>query len=291
MSLCIKYCGPNMKNVEKAEQIKIEYRPEDETLEQFIEINAGKHIYIEYPTERDLFGENKEDLQRFKALKSVGDNWTFQVSLREIITAGETINSTKNIKLAAIRDCCPHFMFRDIAESWEEFNFLLSMKPSEVYVGYSIAFAMDDIKKRCNREEVKVRAYANVAQKIWFEDEDTKQFFIRPNDVKLYEKYLDGIDFVGDANIQDIMFDIYSKGEWAGNLDEIIVGLGEPVNNITLPDKFGEYRLNCKKRCLVNGSCHLCNGLRLFADTFAKGLQRDAEVNGYVDTEENNKSR
>lgn len=283
MSLCIKYCGPNMKNVEKAEQIKIEYRAEDETLEQFIEENAGKHIYIEYPLVKDLF-EEKEDLQRFKALKSVGDNWTLQFAINEIVRYSDPAMSTKDIKLAAIRDCCPHFMFRDIATNWEEFNFLLSTKPSEIYVGYSIAFSMKDIKRRCDNEGVKVRAYANTAQKIWLENSDARQFFIRPEDVKLYEQYLDGIDFVGDATIQDVMFDIYSKGEWAGDLDEIIVGLDTSINNITLPAPFGEYRLNCKKRCLVTGSCHLCDSMGYFADTFAKALERDREVNGYVDT-------
>lgn len=283
MELCIKYCGPNMKNVEKAQQIKIEYRAEDETLEEFIKENAGKHIYIEYPLVKDLF-EEKEDLQRFKALKSVGDNWTLQFAINEIVRYSDPAMSTKDIKLAAIRDCCPHFMFRDIATNWEEFNFLLSTKPSEIYVGYSIAFSMKDIKRRCDKEGVKVRAYANTAQKIWLENSDAKQFFIRPEDIKLYEQYLDGIDFVGDAAIQDVMFDIYSKGEWAGDLDEIIVGLDASINNITLPATFGEYRLNCKKRCLVTGSCHLCDSMRYFADTFAKALERDREVNGYVDT-------
>ena len=45
--LCLYYCGPDMKdNLKRTQQVRIDFRPNDETFKEFIETYQDKTIYI-----------------------------------------------------------------------------------------------------------------------------------------------------------------------------------------------------------------------------------------------------
>lgn len=277
--LCIHYTNPDMKYIDEAQQVKIDGdRLNDETLEKFINMKPDRHVYID-TTEVDLF-KTVEYMRKLQELKQY-NNWTLQVPLKTIFkTAEDTAPEIDETKLAALRDCSSHLMFTDLIGQWEILQFVLSLKPSEVYITNILGFDLERLKKVCGN--IGIRAYANWAQSAWEGIEPLRKFFIRPEDAAEYmNNYLSGIEFQGNANIQEIMYEVYTKGYWYGNLDEIIIDFNGNIDSRRLPREFGHYRLECGKRCITGSNCNLCRAMRGFVermektDTIIKPISKD----------------
>lgn len=262
--LCIYYDNPDM-DISKAKQVKIDYRPQDETLEQFIEINADKHIYLVVDRE-DLF-QTKEHLNRLHELCKY-KNWTLQIPLKTIANGDEV----DEVKFNAIKDCCNKYMFTDLIGNWEVLQFIIHLQPSEVYVTNILGFCLDQVSIVCKRAGMKVRVYANIAQSAWDGLPAIKKFFIRPEDIRYYENYVDGgIEFKTPTFVaQEVVYDAYERGYWFGNLSEIIIGLDTSLDSRRLPTTFGLLRAECHKRCLSGSSCSTCRTMEQFAEILTK---------------------
>lgn len=259
--LCINYCAPDMEYIKEANQIKInEDRLEDKTLEEFIKVNEDKTIYITIDSNiiKDLSKMRK--LQELKQYK----NWILQIPVNLILDQGY-VNDTK---FNAVKDCCNKYMFTDLIGQWEILQFMLSLNPCEVYITNILGFDLVNVQKTCGG--VGVRVYANWAQSAWDDSPAIKKFFIRPEDVVDYEPYLSGIEFIGDANVQEVMYKVYNRGYWYGDLAEIIIGLEDFIDSRRLPQQFGEYRIQCGKRCIQGRNCNLCRSMRQFAERMEK---------------------
>lgn len=269
--LCIYYCAPDMNYIDEAPQIKIDYREEDPTLEKFIEVHNNQTIYITIAEDFNLF--NKPDtLRRFQNLKQY-KNWVLQIPISMISTIKENESSIiiDDIKFDAIKDSCNKYMFTDVVGSWEVLQFILSLHPAEVYITNILGFSFDRLYTVCNNAEVGIRVTANVAQAAWDGIEPMKKFFIRPEDVDFYETYCSGIEFSGkDKSIQEVMYKIYKRQYWYGDLKEIIIGLDQSLDSRQLPLDFGKWRANCGKRCITGGKCNLCKAILHFAENMDK---------------------
>ena len=266
--LCIHYTKPDMKYIDEAKQVKINGdRLDDETLERFISMKPDRHVYID-TTDIDLF-KTVDYMRKLQELKQY-DNWTLQVPLKTIFKDTKDENpKIDETKLAALRDCSNRLMFTDLIGQWEILQFVLSLKPSEVYITNILGFSLDDVQRVCG--DVGIRAYANWAQAAWEGVEPLRKFFIRPEDAVGYmDYYLSGIEFQGDANIQEVMYEVYTQGYWYGNLDEIIIDFNSNVDSRRLPREFGYYRSKCGKRCVRGSNCNLCRAMRGFAERMEK---------------------
>jgi hypothetical protein len=84
-------------------------------------------------------------------------------------------------------------------------------------------------------------------------------FFIRPEDLKYYENYIDIIEFFGPLDRQDVLFKIYTDRKWLGDLGVLIIGLEESLKNTVFLECFGAVRSGCEKRCSYSKSCNICN--------------------------------
>ena len=261
--LCLYYCYPGMEHVDEAKQIKIDFRPDDPTLERFIakSEDAGKHIYIEI-INPDLF-KNEKHMRLLQGLKEY-NNWTLQIPLSYLKRDGEL---DKN-KFDAIKDCCNRYMFTDLIGNWEVLQFILSLEPSEVYLTNILAFSLEDAKKVC--KDVGIRLYANWAQSAWDDIPAINKFFIRPEDISFYEEFVSGIEFQGSYTIQEVCFKVYTRQYWYGNLSELIIGLGDDLDSRRLPEYFGLLRTNCKKRCITGSNCSACRTMKEFMKTLEK---------------------
>lgn len=260
--LCIYYCEPGMRNIDKAQQVKIDFRPQDDTLEEFIRRNQEKTIYIQAEAPLDNY-------QIFQNLKKYG-NWVLQFPVKYIFKTENGVDKIDEVKFNAIKDCCDKYMFTDLVGQWEVLQFVLSLKPCEVYVTNILCFSINKLIKVCSDAEVGIRLYANWAQAAWDGIPAIKKFFIRPEDVDLYDEYNISIEFKGDGKIQDIVYDVYERGYWYGDLSEIILGLTDVLDDRRVPRDFGVLRLNCGKRCVQGDSCNVCHALQKFAQTLEK---------------------
>ena len=155
------------------------------------------------------------------------------------------------------------FFFNTMCNTRTQVHHMAGMGVSDIYVCGELGFELKPVKEYCAKHNINVRVYPN------FSDiEGACGFFIRPEDIKLYEEYVDICEFytedvesseAGSIVRQDVLYEIYTKGRWNGFLHNIIYGLEEEIYNPTLVTSFGVARKVCRRDCLLNENmCHIC---------------------------------
>ena len=98
-----------------------------------------------------------------------------------------------------------------------------------------------------------------------------KKFFIRPEDLKEYEKYIDIIEFYNVDKQIDIYYDIYeNKKQWFGKLNEIILDFNSEIDNKYIIPRFAEMRIRCSKKCFKGKHCRRCNVIENLSNSLEK---------------------
>jgi hypothetical protein len=109
--------------------------------------------------------------------------------------------------------------------------------------------------------KVIIRATPNRVEKIMAQTNSLIGFFIRPEDVEVYEGFIDVLEFEALEH-QDTFFSIYAEQKmFIGNLNQCIYNFQEPIDNKGLITLFGERRRDCGRQCLSGGRCHRCYDL------------------------------
>ena len=165
----------------------------------------------------------------------------------------------------------PYF-FVEPCSTADELTGQIRAKVSDVYIMNELGFSLPDAAVTCRAGSVKIRVIPNLAQSSsdLVSDNFTK-FFIRPEDLGLYEDYVDVVEFYTPEDrldMQNVLCDVYKEGKWAGNLAYIIFGI-DKINNLAIMPLFGETRLRCKKRCCFQ-KCDICKTIQ----TISKELDK-----------------
>ena len=210
-----------------------------------------EHIQKYKPEQRvilDVTGLSEDDFDKSK------DYFSAAAEVHSNIALVGAIGQVRELEESGL----PYF-FPHIVSCWDELNGYIKLGVSDVYVGNEFAFNMTYIANVCRTAGVQVRAYANIAQTNCASAANTiTQFYIRPEDVVLYEEYIDVIEFYGPLDRQDVLYEIYTKGQWLGDLSTLIIGLKEEVHNPIITGIFGTLRRDCGKRCSYSPSCNVC---------------------------------
>lgn len=163
-------------------------------------------------------------------------------------------------QLPRLKETGLDYFFPNVVNSWDTLNGYINMGVSDVYIGNEFAFNMINISKVCKESNVAVRVFANVAQTDCSATKGAiTNFFIRPEDVHLYEEEINVIEFYGTKDRQDVLYEIYTEGSWKGNLNELIIGLEDIINNNLIMGCFGVLRRACGKRCAYSSLCDVCH--------------------------------
>jgi hypothetical protein len=150
--------------------------------------------------------------------------------------------------------------FNTYISSWDLFYDYIHFGVTDVYIAEEMCFELDKVSQIAKKNNINIRVFPNVTQSKWAEMNDLKKFWMRPEDVDIYEDFVDVLEFWGDSDKNGVYYDIYSKDKkWAGNLKEIIIGMKEDINSTCILPRFGERRVRCNKRCLKGGTCSLCD--------------------------------
>lgn len=142
---------------------------------------------------------------------------------------------------------------------WESFTNLKELGVSDIYIDGPLGFQCNDIKS--SKVEVKIRVSPTVSPNASLSNSANENtFFIRPEDLSLYEEVIDIIDFSEtDQEKEDILFSIYKRGIFNFDLKELIQTLNMSVPNLFINPEFAKFRLNCGQRCKAPGRvCHSC---------------------------------
>ena len=168
--------------------------------------------------------------------------------------------------------------------SYYELNHVVALGASMVDLGPPLSFDLANVKKIIG-DKVLIRMSCNCACPPYLPDElKTANFtgpWVRPEDVPLYEEYVDTLYFDNvDLTRESTLLHIYKENQnWPGNLNLLIDKLNFNVDNRVIPEELGPARLNCKQRCLSGGACRLCSRAFEFACRIREEkIRRDKEA-------------
>ena len=250
MKYCINYSNKS-HIINKVDEILIRYDKNKilELFTQFIPAHLNQRVIVQ------LIEENNID--------------TIVNNLKKIISI---YNENKDIKfdiqlpfynqkfMEELKDTNLKYFFKVAANSWDKFTGLISQNVSDIYITDELAFELDKVAEIAHKNNIKVRIYPNVAQSRWDKLSDILKFFIRPEDIEIYEPYIDVCEFYGDKAQQiDTYYKIYQEDKkWFGDLQEIIIGLDSKIDSRYIIPRFAEKRIKCGKDCLKGGKCEMC---------------------------------
>lgn len=250
MKYCINYSNKS-HIIDKVDEILIRYDKNKilELFTQFIPAHLNQRVIVQ------LMEENNID--------------TIVNNLKKIISI---YNENKDIKfdiqlpfynqkfMEELKDTNLKYFFKAAANSWDKFTGLISQNVSDIYITDELAFELDKVAEIAHKNNIKVRIYPNIAQSRWDKLSDILKFFIRPEDIEMYEPYVDVCEFYGDKAQQiDTYYKIYQEDKkWFGDLQEIIIGLDSKIDSRYIIPRFAEKRIKCGKDCLKGGKCEMC---------------------------------
>ena len=261
MKYCVDYKA-GFKYLKEIDELNITFRRKDTSLPDFIEKYKDKRINIFIDDAMEFVGHNC--IQIFDALVE-------KYPETEIVLVIEDYR--KPLVDTIINNEVKHkFFFKQFVDNWDVLNGLAELNPTDIYVVNDLCFSMKDVGNYLHKRGIKVRTFPNVAQSKWGGKKDTlRTFFIRPEDVILYDEYVDTLEFFGKPNSVETYYKIYNLDrQWFGKLNEIIIGLDSEIDSRYLLPSFANYRMNCGKRCGKGRHCNMCDAFKSAADTLEK---------------------
>lgn len=151
------------------------------------------------------------------------------------------------------------FYYGYAVNSFYEVQGLVDLGVEYVKITAPLIFYTKELKKI----DTKFRVVPNLAYAHYIPRENgIKGPWIRPEAVPLYEDVIYVLEFedIDTLEKEQTLFRIYSKDKkWEGNLKYLITNLNVDVDNSLISPELDLGRLNCHQRCMLDGSCHLCN--------------------------------
>ena len=252
MKYCIDYNQNtrHLKCIDKVDEWTIEYNKKDTTLLDFLEENKDRRI--------NLYIKELLDIQFLKDLSNKFPNLYFKLSIDYL---EEIKKEEPNFK----------FFFDTYVNNWDTFIGLIYKGITDIYIVENMGFELDKVSAIAHKENVAIRVFPNVAQSAWKNLTGLKKFFIRPEDVEVYESYVDTFEFYGEDKNLDVYYRVYTEDKkWFGKLNEIIIDFNSEIDNKYIIPKFAEKRISCGKNCLKGGKCMRCNRIQELSNSLEK---------------------
>ena len=214
---------------------------------EFIPSHQDQRVIIELNSQS--YKENFDSLKKICAIHKENPTLKFDLLIHNF--ENEFIDCIKSAKL--------NYFFRTLVNDWDTFRGIIDMGVSDIYVVEQLAFELDKIAKIAHSRNIRVRVFPNVAQSSWSHTEGIYKFFIRPEDIELYEPYVDVCEFYGESKKNDTYYKIYTEDKkWFGNLNELIISLNSDLDSRFIIPRFAESRIKCGKKCLKGNNCQIC---------------------------------
>lgn len=190
------------------------------------------------------------------------ENWDKaieQINIVKKITSNYTVQCESIIHLRRLLKEGYNAYLRFPVVDWETFTNLRDLGVSDIYIDGPLGFQYDDIKTA--KLKTKIRVSPTISPNSALSTSaNANTFFIRPEDLSLYDGMIDIIDF-NEAywDREDTLFTIYKRGTFDFDLKELIQSLNMSVPNMFIRPDFARLRLNCGQRCKrVGRPCHSC---------------------------------
>lgn len=239
MNYCLSVRNTALRS--KVDEFMIEYKDKD-VIYNLIKDYPNKEYIIRIP--RDIEEIDWKELYNFNAMIPL------TLALENILLRPEGIR----------------FYWAYPVSTYYELEALNNIGATQILLAPPLSFDLPRVRKNFKG---KIRMIPNVALSF-----TEKQLyanglyggFIRPEDVKIYEKYVDTLEIVAqDRKQETTLFEIYhDKQVWNGNLNLLLTNLNIDIDNRGIPEAFGEERVKCRQRCKSDNICHLCAAMTHF---------------------------
>lgn len=159
------------------------------------------------------------------------------------------------------------FFYDDYVRTWDSLTGYVKEGVTDIYIVEEICFDLINVRKVVG--DIRLRVIPHIAQSSYLKTPAMQKFFIRPDDVEFYEKYIDVFELLNlqNPNASVTMQRIYQDAGWGGNLSEIITDFNLDIDNRDILPLFAQHRISCGKRCMKGSGCSLCNQYASLAKT------------------------
>lgn len=253
MEYCVNY-RKGFKYLKEVDELTIRFSEKDTTLVDFLLLYKNKRINISIlsPPEIENFIEHNS-INIFNAIKVKYPDLNIAFLLGSC--------DEKMIKL--LKENNYKFFFTIHANDWDTLYGLVQLQPSDIYIVENLGFELDKVSNLLHKNNIKVRTFLNVAQSSWKNVPSLKKFFIRPDDIDIYSKYVDIGEFFGKDNSIETYYKIYAiDKKWTGPLNEVIIDFKDSeIDSRYITPLFAERRIKCGKRCFKGSGCRVCEAI------------------------------
>jgi hypothetical protein len=231
----MKYCIPyieGLSSINYADEIVIEYK----YMEDFSQLIDFLEDHI---SQKTVLNIKEEDLRKDINLNLIAKTiQKYNLIIR--------FPYDKNLAEKCIALNIP-FYFSTGCQDWDAFYSFLKLGVQEILLINEMGFYVAAAAEKAHKENVKIRIYPNIAQASYNGTDPIKRFFVRPEDIKFYEEYVDICEIYGDLSSIEFSYDIYLTGKWDNMLNFAILNFDEEILSPFLSSNFAEKRLNCGK--------------------------------------------
>lgn len=250
MKYCVNdYFNLNNKLKDEIDEITIYYQNQvTPELIEFLNKNRHRRVNLYIAEEESFFQKNQ-----YKVIASLYEEQQYNISL-----LFDKYNEEKYTEYLSQKRV--PFFYKNHINNWDTLIGMLELGVSDVYIVEDLGFDIVKVSEKVHNYNVRIRAFPNVAQSSWNLTSDLKKFFIRPEDIHIYEKYIDVLEFFGSSKNFETYYKIYAKDcKWFGKLSEIIIDFNGDLDSRFIIPNFAEARIKCEKKCLRGGKCKICD--------------------------------
>lgn len=183
------------------------------------------------------------------------------------------IDSTQNSFRQLLIDNNIDFMFTNFCVNYGAVYGSIEKGAKELYIVEDLGFDLKELQEVRNKYKVKLRVFPDIGQTdAAFKNvvPALAKFWIRPEDTELYEQYVDVFEFYNHSDRLSVVYEIYKKRQWKGEVGQLINDCNLKIDNTTIAPYFGQHRISCKRKCLIDkGYCNMCFQIQNLADQFA----------------------
>lgn len=278
----MKYCVEFAKDFHYMDEIDecfIQYRNNNTALEKFVEKFKEKRILIKLAFED--FKDFTDDSLQIDVFKEIRDKYKANIGF---ILPDYELDGSKKVFDILKENNFPAF-FSTMVHSWDVLIGLANMGVSDIYIVEELGFELVNAAAVLHDRGIQIRCYPNVAQSAHSDIPDIKKFFIRPEDVDRYSRYVDVFEFYGDND--NFYYKIYAEDKkWFGDLSEIIFNFNKSLDSRCIVTQFAEVRSRCGKKCMKGSVCKICEKVDRLAETMQEnGLYFKQVQENKVDNE------
>ena len=248
----MKYCLDFVKQNKDVLNDVAEIRCSDiALLETLSQRHCDKRIIIPIYSKKEL-------LDALCICKKIDNNYVFSLAIQD----EEQISLLKESNIS--------FFINKLVNTWDIFTELVELGVSDIYITEELGFELDKIATIAHEKGIQIRAFPNICQSGSLTMSSLKSFFIRPEDVSIYESYIDVLEFYGKEEKQSALYKIYKDEKWFGKLKEIIPNFNSELDSRFILPNFAKYRVKCGKKCLKGGKCKICERIEKLSENLKK---------------------